>query len=105
MEKKLTLEHLASYLPYGLKCQYKGIINGKEMARQRKEFEKENTPFINWEHYKPIEEKTGCILATSIVFSFIVSLSKQSDKLDRLDEETEKYYKARKRIEQKINQL
>jgi hypothetical protein len=28
---KLELKHLAPYLPYGLKVQYEGIINGKEL--------------------------------------------------------------------------
>lgn len=29
---KLTIEHLASYIPYSLKVQYEGIINGKELS-------------------------------------------------------------------------
>ncbi len=29
---KLTIEHLAGYLPYGLKVQYEGIVNGKELS-------------------------------------------------------------------------
>ncbi len=48
---------------------------------------------------------TGSMFASAIISSFILSLSKQSDKLDKLDEETQKYYEARKRLEQKINNL
>jgi hypothetical protein len=48
---------------------------------------------------------TGCMFASSIVCTFIISLSKQSDKLDNLDEATQKYYEARQRLEQKINKL
>jgi hypothetical protein len=48
---------------------------------------------------------TGCLIASPIVCTFIISLSKQSDKLDNLDEATQKYYEARQRLEQKINKL
>jgi hypothetical protein len=74
-----------------------GTSEGKEMIRKLVMNEL-NTNFL-------MIMSTGCIIATSIVCSFIVSLSKQSDKLDRLDEETEKYYKARRRLEEKINKL
>jgi hypothetical protein len=60
---ELELKHLAPYLPYGLKCQYEGIINGKEIAKHKKEFEKENTPFTNWEYYEPILEVKGLKIA------------------------------------------
>lgn len=35
---KLELNHLAPYLPYGLKVQYEGIINGAELKQWEKEF-------------------------------------------------------------------
>jgi hypothetical protein len=59
----LTLEQLAPYLPYGLKCQYEGILNGREISKQRKEYHKENEPFANWEHYTPIEQIKGLKIA------------------------------------------
>jgi len=31
MGNKLLLEYIAPYLPYGVKCQYEGITNGKEL--------------------------------------------------------------------------
>lgn len=37
---KLTIEHLAPYLPYGLKVQYEGIINGKELSDWDKKLKK-----------------------------------------------------------------
>jgi flagellar basal body-associated protein FliL len=74
-----------------------GTSEGKEMIRKFV-MDELNTHFI-------MIMSTGCIIAISIVSSFILLLSKQSDKLDRLDEETEKYYKARRRLEEKINKL
>jgi len=32
----MKLEHIAPYLPYGVKCEYIGIINGKELAKFKK---------------------------------------------------------------------
>ena len=55
----LQLKELAAYLPYGLKCQYEGIINGAEISAQRKQFAEENNPYPNWEHYKPIKPIEG----------------------------------------------
>lgn len=42
MEKieKLELKHLCGYLPHGLKCQYEGIINGKELSEEDKRLSK-----------------------------------------------------------------
>jgi hypothetical protein len=61
--KAPTLEHLAPYLPYGLKCQYEGILNGSEISKHRREFEKEGEPFIDWQHFEPIEEIKGLKVA------------------------------------------
>ncbi len=60
---KLEIKHLAPYLPYGLKCEYEGIINGKEISAQHKAFNIENDPFPNWEYYEPIEEVIGLKIA------------------------------------------
>jgi len=38
MENKLLLEHIAPYLPYGLKCQYEGITNGKDLKEWNTKF-------------------------------------------------------------------
>lgn len=42
---KLELKHLAPYLPYGLKCQYEGIINGAELSAQDKAYKENGEPF------------------------------------------------------------
>ncbi len=63
MTPQLELKHLAPYLPYGLKCEYEGIINGSEISKQRREFQKENEPFTNWEYYEPIKEIKGFKIA------------------------------------------
>lgn len=34
--EKLELKEIVGYLPYGLKCQYEGILNGKELKAYRK---------------------------------------------------------------------
>jgi len=60
---ELELKHLLSYLPYGLDCQYKGIINGKEISKHKKDFEKENTPYPNWSYYEPLEGIEGLKVA------------------------------------------
>jgi hypothetical protein len=36
MEKKLTIKELAAYLPYGVKLEYEGILNGKEISDYKK---------------------------------------------------------------------
>lgn len=60
---KLELEHLAPYLPYGLKCQYEGIVNGGEISKKRKEYKKENEPFVNWSYFRDIDEIKGLKIA------------------------------------------
>jgi hypothetical protein len=61
--EQLQLKEIVGYLPYGLKCQYEGIINGKEISKHRKEFEQDGDPFCNWEHFEPIEEIKGLKVA------------------------------------------
>lgn len=41
----LELSQIAPYLPYQLKCQYTGIINGKVLSLEHKQFEKDGHPF------------------------------------------------------------
>lgn len=41
----IPLNQIAPYLPYRLKCQYEGIINGKELAEQERQFKKNGLPF------------------------------------------------------------
>jgi len=60
---KLELKHLAPYLPYGLKCQYEGIVNGGEISKKRKEYKKENEPFVNWSYFRDIDEIKGLKIA------------------------------------------
>lgn len=60
MENKLTLEHLAPYLPYGLKVQYHGITNLQELADHNKKEPKGNfldiiKEYEHWEKNKPAE--------------------------------------------------
>jgi len=45
MAQKLELKDLACYLPYGIMCQYEGIINGKELAAEQKQFATDGHPF------------------------------------------------------------
>lgn len=59
MEKSIPLKEIVGFLPYNLQCQYEGIINGSEIAKDRKEFEKENEPFANWKDYEEIEPIYG----------------------------------------------
>lgn len=61
--ENLTIKELAAYLPYELKCQYEGIVNGSEISKQRREFQKENTPFTNWDFFEPINEIKGLKIA------------------------------------------
>ena len=57
---KLTKEILSAYLPYDVKVQYEGILNGNEISLYEKEFKK-NHP--NWLDligtYKPPIPKYG----------------------------------------------
>jgi len=53
----------SAYLPYNVNCQFEGIINGREISKQRKEFQIENEPFTNWEYYEPIKEIVGTKIA------------------------------------------
>ena len=61
---KLEIKHLAPYLPYGLKVQYKGILNGKQISDYKKlepkiemAFESDMQLYNNWisEYPKIIE--------------------------------------------------
>lgn len=63
MEAHLKIKHLAPYLPYGLKCQYEGIVNGGEISKKRKEYKKENEPFVNWSYFRDIDEIKGLKIA------------------------------------------
>lgn len=56
---KIELKHLAPYLPHGLKVQFEGILNGKELSEYDKRHEKacENDIFANWTEIRPIEVK------------------------------------------------
>ncbi len=61
---KIELKHLAPYLPYGLKVQYEGIINGKEISQYDKDFRKNNPSNDDWLFdYKPITEIKGLKIA------------------------------------------
>jgi hypothetical protein len=42
---KLELSNITPYLPYNLKCEYIGIINGKDLSEQDKAFKKDGMPF------------------------------------------------------------
>lgn len=42
---KLELNHLAPYLPYRVKCQYEGIVNGNELRAQEKAYSIDKEPF------------------------------------------------------------
>lgn len=60
--EKLTLEHIAPYLPYRLKVQYEGITNGKEIKDYDCEFKREceNDLFYDTrEDYKPPQKVIG----------------------------------------------
>jgi len=63
MNDKLTIQELGAYLPWGVECQYEGITNGKDISKHQKDFEKENTPYPNWQFYEPIEEQKGLKIA------------------------------------------
>lgn len=51
MEKKLTIEHLASYLPYDLKIMYKGFIVGMASIHKNSDFSIETSPKIRGKKY------------------------------------------------------
>lgn len=57
---KLTIEHLAAYLPYEVKCQYTGIINSKELSAQKKQLRSDDFFAVN---FKPINEVYGLKIA------------------------------------------
>ncbi len=60
--EKLTLRHLACYLPYGLKVQYEGVLNGKEIGAYTKKWNVENdndTDFYLKSEYNPPAPITG----------------------------------------------
>jgi len=72
---KLQFKNLSGYLPYGLKVQYEGIINGKELGAHKKEFEQENDPLPNWLCYEPLEPiygiKIGFIKKVSVYLNYV----------------------------------
>lgn len=57
--EKIELKQISGYLPFQLKCQYVGIINGSEISKNRREYEKENQPHINWSYHEEIEPNYG----------------------------------------------
>jgi hypothetical protein len=72
METKLKLEHLAPYLPYGLKVQYVGVINGKELGKWDREYNKLNIFDAN-EEPRPKQkkgEKIGLIKKVEIYLDY-----------------------------------
>lgn len=38
MKDQIQLHEIAGYLPYGVRCQYEGILNGAELAEWEKEY-------------------------------------------------------------------
>lgn len=59
MENSIQFKEIVGFLPFDLKCQYEGIINGEEIAKDKKEFEKENEPYCNWREYDEIKPIYG----------------------------------------------
>lgn len=54
---KLEIKHLAPYLPYGLKVQYEGIINTKELSEYRsRERDFNNKKYSNGDIWEPFQE-------------------------------------------------
>jgi len=53
----LEIKHLAPYLPYGLKVQYKGIVNGKELSEYDKRYKEatKDDMFVEFNEDKPSE--------------------------------------------------
>lgn len=41
----IPLHHIAPYLPFNLKTQYRGIINGKVLSAEHKQFQMDGHPF------------------------------------------------------------
>jgi len=59
---KLEIKHLAAYLPYRLRCQYIGIVNGVEIGLWERE--SNSDPFGDFIGVRPTEvygEKTGTL--------------------------------------------
>lgn len=60
----IELRHLSPYLPYGLKIQYEGILNGKEIKQYDVDFRKSNPSNEDWMNkYKPIGQIKGLKIA------------------------------------------
>lgn len=57
MKTLLQLEQLAPYLPYGLKVQYEGIINGNELSKHYAKNKQKNGSFDM--SYKSLEQIKG----------------------------------------------
>lgn len=57
--ERIELKKIVGYLPFQLKCQYVGIINGSEISKARREYEKENQPYTNWSFYEEIPPNYG----------------------------------------------
>lgn len=59
---ELTIKELAPYLPYGLKVQYEGIINGKEIGDYKRQWNKDHKVdglFVDYSDYKEPEHIKG----------------------------------------------
>jgi len=60
---KLEIKHLATYLPYRLKCQYNGILNGSEIGVWEKR-SRQYDPFESFDLERPAEilgDKVGTL--------------------------------------------
>lgn len=58
--EKLKFEHLTGYLPYGLKVEYSGITNLKELSDWKKKepkdfYTKKGAEYMDWANSKPNE--------------------------------------------------
>lgn len=58
--EKLTFEHLTGYLPYGLKVEYSGITNLRELSDWKKQepkdfYTKKGDEYMDWANRKPNE--------------------------------------------------
>lgn len=77
MSEQLTIRELAPYLPYGLRVQYEGIINGKEISNYNKEWNKAhlNPTDKDYQTYKlPAEvrgTKTGYLKVIEVYKKFV----------------------------------
>ena len=58
---KVELKHIQHYLPYKIKVQYEGIINGKEISEYKKKWKKdtEGDFFVSYDGYKEPDEVKG----------------------------------------------